>query len=195
MVFGLFFDSNFAKLVGELEMAEFGDVITENQLVEIRNYSKNVLGVKPEEAAARAFKDLVMFNSAIPLESRLRKSLEKINKIKWWHFDKKVNVDLYLSIRAAIAQMTTEYVGGQYEAEFLSALGEWGVIVPIEHDTLRTFSLLYMAGNKKTNKTADTAAHDFFTEVVVKGGDKYVSCIREEAHELLRVLHSIEGRK
>lgn len=190
MIFKIFFNQNFEKLINDLGITEFNDVIGFGELAAIRDYTKNVSGSKPEEAAARAFRDLVILNNKIPIEQRLEKGLEKIGLLKLWHFDGKVNIDLHLNIKASIEQLVSEYVGEQYENIFHEGLKKYGVIIPIEHDTLRRISLALLYGGKKSNKPPLDAAHKFYMDIIVKNSKQYSSCVQEDAKEVLQILAS-----
>lgn len=192
MAFNLFFNSKFDKLIDELGIGVFKNVIDQNKLIEMRGYSKDGLKEKPEEAATRVFRDLVLLNQSITVEKRLDQFFNKSHTIKYWCLmDGNVNIDLYKSVKALIEKMVSEYVGKNYEDDFYEVLNKAGVIIPIVHDELRTFGLMLLCKGKQGNISTHDVAMKFYIDILAKNADRYVSCVREEGRELLKTLPSI----
>lgn len=184
MALNLFFNQKFEKLIDELGILAFSDVIDNNKLTEIRDNSKNDLKGKPEEAATRVFLDLVILNQKIPVERRLVKCFEKINLLKiWCLLNNSVNIDLYLIIMSLIEQMVSEYAGKQYEKDFYDQLNKMGVVIPLKHDALQIFGLLYLYNSKQRNNLAYDAAIKFYTDILSKNVNEYASCVREDSFD------------
>ena len=89
-------------------MPAFGSAFSIQELARIREDAKGTFFGNPEEAAARAFHNLVVLNQKIPTEQRLEICFEKILRLKLWHFNDKVNVDLHLGIRASFEKLLSE---------------------------------------------------------------------------------------
>lgn len=187
MIFKRFFDSRFENLVDELGVTRFRSFFSAEELATIRNDGRVGLGSKPEEAAARAFRDLVILNQKIPIETRLEVTFEKLSVLKSWHFDDKVNVDLHLGIKEKLENLLRTYVGEEYEREYYDAVSKTGVITPIVHDTLRTIALGFLYGGKKLGILPSEAAYRLFWNVIMKQKGTYGRCVvgGEQVLELL----------
>src|SRR5687767_9224858 len=148
-----------------------------DELTKIRDDARDGYGGKPEEAAARAFRDLILQNPRVPIEQRLEASFSKVTLLKVWHFHSKVNVDLHLGIKSVIEDLLCEYVGRDYQNDFYKALSKWGVTTPIEHDTLATIAFVCLYMGKKSSIPADHAAVKLCSDVIAKDLNKYSACI------------------
>jgi len=185
----MFFDSKFEKSINELGLPTFSMAFSIVELTKIRDDAKGVFfGGKPEEAAARAFRDLIVLNQKIPVEQRLESGFEKIGLLKWWHFDGRVNVDLHLGIKDSIEKLLTTYVGKDYEDDYYAALSKMGIVIPITHDTLRTIAFSFLYGGKKFSLSPNDAALRLYTDVLIKDEKKYSACLTNEGAQALAQL-------
>lgn len=185
MMFKFFFDKKFEQSVYALGFSEFGSAIDIGELATIRDHSKNVLGQNPQDAAVRAFRELILNNDEIPIEQRVEKSFSILQRML---SDGKAFSKLYKDTKASVEHLICQYVGSKFENEFYDCLKERGVLVPIKHYQLRSIAIVTLYLKKKSNATPDDTAYDFFMDVMVKNADKYAGCMREEARGLLAVL-------
>ena len=188
MVLGLFFNPKFEKLVDELGIPVFSEAFSVAELTKIRDEARDAFGSKPEEAAARAFRDLIVLNQNIPVEQRLEASFSKLALLKWWHFDGRVNVDLHGGIKKSIEELLSAYVGKTYEDDYYDQLKKMGVITPITHDTLRTIAFSFLYGGKKSAMSPRDAAYRLLKDVIIKDSAKYSACVIQEATQLFAQL-------
>lgn len=192
MTLNIFFDKKFEQLVNELEVPAFGRAFSAQELATIRENAKSVLFGNPEEAAARAFHNLVVLNQKIPIEQRLEMCFKQLTRLKLWHFNGNVNPDLHFNIRPSFEKLLSEYVGKSYEDNYCEALGQLGVVVPITHDTLRFLALSYLYHGKKFSTSADVEALSFCLNVVAKDSEKYSTCIAKTGLRLNELLQQAE---
>ena len=99
-----------------------------------------------------------------------------------------LNLDLYLSIKKLIDQIVSEYTGRQYEKDFYTQLNKMGVVIPIRHDDLHTFGLLYLFNSKQRNNLAYEAAIKFYTDIFSKNVSEYSSYVRKESFDDFQAL-------
>ncbi len=187
-MFGLFFDKNYEECLSLLGINRFTNKITYCQLLSARDKNKGLSNSNPNEAAARTFRDLVILNEQLPIEDRIVLCLEKLTKLKIWYFDGKVNENLFLAIKEDLDGLIEEFAGNQYLSDFYQALSKMGVIVPITHDQLRTYSLVFVVSGTKNQYTAIEAAKKFIIDVVAKNVEHYSNCVKEEVKEIIFVL-------
>jgi len=177
MIFKSLFDSKFEKLIDELGVTKFNDCFSVQELFTIRNDGRVGMGSKPEEAAARTFRDLILLNQRIPIDNRLEAAFSKVQRLKLWCSDDKVNVDLYFSIKDALEHLLHTYVGDEYEQEYYEAVFKTGVISPISHDTLRFIAHAYLYGGKKWGTHPVAVAQRLFSDVIMNDKHTYGPCV------------------
>ncbi len=152
MILNIFFNEKFEKLINELGVPAFSRAFSGKELATIRENAKSVLFGNPEEAAVRAVHNLVVLNQNIPIDQRLEMCFKQLMRLKLWHFNGNVNVDLHFNIRTSFEKLLSEYVGKSYEDNYYEALRQLGVVVPITHDTLRFLALSYLYHGKKFSR-------------------------------------------
>lgn len=187
-MFGIFFDKNYEECLGLLGVNALTNQISYGQLLSARDKNKSLSNSNPNEAAARTFRDLVVLNEQLPADHRIALCLEKIGALKIWHFDGKVNQNLYFAIKEDLDGLIERYVGKEYMTHFYQALSKMGLIVPVTHDQLRTYSLHFIFYGKRNQYPYIEAAKRFMIDVVAQSPEKYSNCAREEAKELIFVL-------
>jgi len=190
-MFGLFFDKKYDSLFDELGIASFGNLIGHAKCSAAKSSNKDISGSKPEEAAVRTYRDLVLLNDKLPIEARIELGFDKYITIKALHFDGKVNVDLFMSIKSALNGLVERYVGDAYFYEFYKLLSEMGVISPITHDTLHFYSMIYLYRGKKLNQLVLYPAKDFLIEVIGANPETYSGCVKPEVHDVIKVMSKL----
>jgi hypothetical protein len=191
----LFFNPKFEQCIDELGLRQFTEAVSARNLAEFRDYGRDVTGASPEEAAARAFRDLVLKNAALPIEARLELSFRNIHTLKVWHFDDKVNIDLHTTIRATVEQLVDEYVGAAFKREYFETLGGYGVKVPIAHDTLHALSLAFLYIGKRAGLASKDSALKLYRDVLIDGPDNYDACLTPEGAEAVKTIQGALGRR
>lgn len=182
------YKSDFEEAITELGMREFRTQIDFNKLNEIReNAAGMFFGGKAKEAAARAYRDLVLLNEKITPEQRLDNGIANLLKIKVWHFHGKVNVDLHFAIKKSFDDILLQYVGSDYEKAFYNSLSTIGIIVPITHDNFKTICLSYMFRGKRDGMKSDSLLMPLIRNVLKPGKSTYINCVVPEAWEIIDV--------
>jgi len=184
------YTSDFVEAIAALEMPAFKTQIDVKKLTEIReNGTGMFFGGKAKEAAARAYRELVLLNEGIPPEKKLDKAFSNLLKIKTWHFDGKVNVDLHVSIKKSVEDILLQYVGSEYEKSFYNSLSKVGVIFPITHDMFKTICFSYMFRGKNEGLETDAVLISLIRNVLKPKKDLYINCLVPEAWKIVDAVH------
>jgi len=129
----MFYKQRFYKCFSELELTSYGKFFSDAELLYIMQQSKAQRST-PQEAAARAYRNLILSNPLVSLQEKLIDSFKCLDgTIRWWHFERKLNADLLENMWAIRDQLLREFVGEQYENSYYRYLSDIGLIVPIEH--------------------------------------------------------------
>ena len=184
------YKSDFEEAITELGMRDFRTQIDLGKLNEIReNATGMFFGGKAKEAAARAYRELILLNEKIVPEQKLDGAIGNLLKLKTWHFNGKVNVDLHFAIKKSVEEILIQYVGVEYEKAFYKSLSEMGIIVPITHDNFKTICLSYMFRGKREGMETDSLLIPLIRNVLKPQKSTYINCVVPEAWTIIDVVN------
>lgn len=129
----MFYKQKFHKFFSDLGGVRYAQNFSDAELLAIMQKSKAQRST-PQEAAARAYRHLILNNSFIPAEERLSDSFNVLDvTIRWWLAEGKLNADLLENLLAIRDQLLRDFVGEQYENSYYHYLSDIGLIIPIKH--------------------------------------------------------------
>lgn len=181
------FDTLFEDGIRSLGLLELSQEINAEKLNSIRDSARGIFfGGRAEEAAVRAYRELVLLNPRISIEQRLEISFQNLIRIKQWRSQDKVNLDLLMATKQTTEELLSFYIGEEYENAYYEQLRQQGVVVPIKNDNFKIISDSYFFSMRRIGFTPEKIVHQLINNIYLKNKEGYASCMTEEARFVLK---------